>query len=87
MAEDDITFRRAGVRVSWNPAKGSLLDLAEAAGIEATWSCRSGVCGTCTARLAEGSVAYPEEPTASCGPNEALICSAVPASGKLVLEL
>jgi ferredoxin-NADP reductase/predicted pyridoxine 5'-phosphate oxidase superfamily flavin-nucleotide-binding protein len=87
MAQADITFRRAGIRVSWNPAKGSLLDLAEAAGIEAPWSCRAGICGTCTTHLAEGSVAYPEEPTASCGPSEALICSAVPASGKLVLEL
>jgi hypothetical protein len=87
MAEADITFRRAGVRVFWNPAKGSLLDLAEAAGIEAPWSCRAGICGTCTTHLAEGSVAYPEEPTASCGPSEALICSAVPASGRLVLDL
>ncbi|MFC6488191.1 pyridoxamine 5'-phosphate oxidase family protein [Nitratireductor sp. GCM10026969] len=86
-AEADVTFRRAGIRVSWKPAEGSLLDLAEAAGVDAPWNCRAGVCGTCTARLVEGSVAYPEEPTASGGPDEVLICSAVPASRELVLDL
>jgi ferredoxin-NADP reductase/predicted pyridoxine 5'-phosphate oxidase superfamily flavin-nucleotide-binding protein len=82
-----VTFRRASKSVSWNPAKGSLLDLAEAAGIEAPWSCRAGVCGTCTARLLQGTATYPEEPTASCRVNEVLVCSAVPASRELVLDL
>lgn len=86
-AEAAVTFRRTGKSAPWNPTKGSLLDLAEAMGIETPWSCRAGVCGTCTTHLLEGAVAYPEEPTASCGRDEVLICSAVPATSKLVLNL
>ncbi|MPZ59181.1 MAG: 2Fe-2S iron-sulfur cluster binding domain-containing protein [Rhizobiales bacterium] len=87
VAEADVTFRQAGVSVTWAASKGTLLDLAEAAGIEAPWSCRSGVCGTCATRLLEGAAAYPEEPTATCALDEALICSAVPASKSIVIDL
>lgn len=86
-ARADVTFRRSGICVPWNPEKGSLLDLAEAAGIEAPWSCRAGVCGTCLAHLLKGSVAYREKPTASHRQDEALMCSAVPATRALVLDL
>jgi len=87
MAEADVVFRRAGLRLRWRSSTGSLLDLAEAAGIDAPWSCRSGACGSCAARLFEGAVAYPSEPAARCGENEVLVCSAVPASREVVLDL
>lgn len=83
----EVTFRRSGLRVPWSPAKGTLLDLAEAAGIEAPWSCRAGVCGTCSVPVAEGAVAYPEAPAAGCRPDRALVCSAVPATPEIVLDL
>jgi ferredoxin-NADP reductase len=86
-AEAGVTFRRSGKRMAWEPAKGTLLDLAEAAGLELPWSCRAGVCGTCTAGVVEGAVTYVDEPTARCGPDEALICSAVPGSPELALDL
>lgn len=87
VAEAEVVFRRAGLRQRWHLPAGSLLDLVEAAGIDAPSSCRSGVCGSCAARLLEGAVAYRSEPAARCGENEVLVCSAVPASREVVLDL
>lgn len=87
VAEAKVEFRASGRSAAWDPSKGSLLDLAEAAGIEAPWSCRSGLCGTCAARVAEGAVTYAEPPAGAPRPGEALVCCAVPASGRVVLDL
>lgn len=38
------------------PEGKSIVDAANAAGIDAPWSCHSGVCATCKARLLEGKV-------------------------------
>jgi len=83
----EVEFRASGHSTRWDPSKGSLLDLAEAAGIEAPWSCRSGLCGTCAARVAEGAVTYAEPPAGAPRPGEALVCCAIPASGRVVLDL
>lgn len=40
----------------------SLLEIAEAAGIEIESSCQSGTCGTCTAKLIEGEFRYEADP-------------------------
>jgi ferredoxin-NADP reductase len=87
VATAEVEFRASGRRAAWDPSRGSLLDLAEAAGIEAPWSCRTGLCGTCAARVAEGAVTYAEPPAGAPRPGEALVCCAVPASGRVVLEL
>ncbi|MGK9169190.1 iron-sulfur cluster-binding domain-containing protein [Inquilinus limosus] len=87
VAESEVEFRASGRTTGWDPSKGSLLDLAEAAGIAAPWSCRSSLCGTCAARVSEGTVTYPEPPAGAPQPGEALVCCAVPASGRVVLEL
>ncbi|MFE0757121.1 pyridoxamine 5'-phosphate oxidase family protein [Inquilinus sp. NPDC058860] len=87
VTEAEVEFRASGRRAAWDPSKGSLLDLAEAAGIEAPWSCRTGLCGTCAARVAEGTVTYAEPPAGAPEPGQALVCCAVPASGRVVLEL
>ncbi|WP_343714690.1 pyridoxamine 5'-phosphate oxidase family protein [Inquilinus sp.] len=87
VAEAQVEFRASGRSAAWDPSRGSLLDLAEAAGIQAPWSCRSGLCGTCAARVAEGAVTYAEPPAGAPGPGEALVCCAIPASDRVVLEL
>ncbi|MGF6229597.1 ferredoxin-NADP reductase/predicted pyridoxine 5'-phosphate oxidase superfamily flavin-nucleotide-binding protein [Inquilinus ginsengisoli] len=87
VATAEIEFRASGRRAAWDPSKGTLLDLAEAAGIGAPWSCRTGLCGTCTARVLDGAVTYAEPPAGAPRPGEALVCCAVPASGRVVLEL
>ena len=58
----------------------ALLDLAEAAGLDPAFSCRSGICGTCATRLKSGAVDYIEEPSAPHGDDEVLICCSTPRS-------
>lgn len=88
-----VEFRRSGVTADWSPADGSLLDLAEARGVDALSSCRAGACGTCTVRVLEGGVCYPQPPGADVGPGEALACVARPAAAggdapvRVVLDL
>ena len=40
-----------------SPQDGSVLDAAERAGLELPFSCRSGICATCRARITEGAAA------------------------------
>ncbi|WP_079140535.1 2Fe-2S iron-sulfur cluster-binding protein [Streptomyces sp. LUP47B] len=44
--------------VPWDPAYGTLLELAEACDVPAQWSCRTGVCHACETALLKGQVAY-----------------------------
>jgi ferredoxin-NADP reductase/predicted pyridoxine 5'-phosphate oxidase superfamily flavin-nucleotide-binding protein len=82
-----VEFQRSQKTLAWDASKGTLLDLAEAAGIDAAWSCRSGTCGTCAARLVSGSITYGAPPTAHHDAGQALVCSALPASERLALDL
>lgn len=75
-----VVFSASGKQVRWNPGDGSILEIAEQAGLAPAYGCRSGSCGTCKARISEGKVAYLTTPTAQVGADEALICCAVPAS-------
>jgi len=77
-----VTVRFAGsdVEVEWTPDKGTLLELAEEAGINPEFSCRSGICGTCATRLSCGAVNYMEEPSAPHADDEVLICCSTPRS-------
>ena len=80
-----VRFMKSGVAATWTPGAGSLLELAERAGLQPEFGCRSGSCGSCSVRVAHGAVAYPDG-VAPAG-DGALICSAVPASAVLSLEL
>jgi ferredoxin-NADP reductase/predicted pyridoxine 5'-phosphate oxidase superfamily flavin-nucleotide-binding protein len=86
----EVEFRRSGKIVTWEG--GSLLELAEKAGISAPSSCRSGACGSCSARLFSGEVDYLRKPSFPVAEGEALLCSARPrpveSSGEpLIVEL
>ena len=54
----NIVIVRDGLRREFPFTRGqpSILDAASAAGLEVPYSCTSGVCGTCRARLVEGEV-------------------------------
>ncbi|MEM7223414.1 MAG: pyridoxamine 5'-phosphate oxidase family protein [Pseudomonadota bacterium] len=75
-----VTFAGSQVETTWTPDRGTLLDMAEAAGLTPAFSCRSGICGTCATRLRCGAVDYIEEPSAPRGDDEVLICCATPRS-------
>lgn len=74
-----VAFMDSMKEARWTPESGSLLELAEARGLEPDFSCREGTCGTCRTKLLKGSVTYLKEPTARIADDEVLICCAVPA--------
>lgn len=78
-ASERVRFAPSDVDAVWNPGDGSLLELAEAAGLTPDYGCRVGACGACKSRLVSGEVAYIRQTSAAHGENEVLICSAVPA--------
>jgi ferredoxin len=88
-----VAFTKSGKEARWTPESGSLLELAEARGLNPEFSCRTGSCGTCRTRIVEGKVAYATPPAFEAAENEALICCAVPAAAddgggnRLILDL
>jgi len=72
-----VHFARSDVEAVWTPDRGTLLELAEAAGLRPDFSCRSGVCQTCAVRVLAGKPEY-DEPPAAVPEGQALICSAYP---------
>ncbi|WP_414444593.1 pyridoxamine 5'-phosphate oxidase family protein [Burkholderia sp. 22PA0106] len=76
-----VTFAKSGKTARWRPSHGSLLDLAEAAGVPTLSSCRVGLCGTCSVGIVGGSVDYAEPPGHEIAPGTALICCATPHPG------
>lgn len=81
-----VTFNVSGKSIPWDPAAGSLLEFAEANGIEAASSCRAGSCGCCQTALSQGAVAYHHEPDAEPDPGHCLLCISTPR-GAVTLEV
>jgi hypothetical protein len=75
-----VLFTTSLKEARWTPGSGSLLELAEARGLDPAFSCRAGSCGTCRTKLLAGTVTYPTAPTASIGEDEVLLCCSVPAA-------
>jgi ferredoxin-NADP reductase/predicted pyridoxine 5'-phosphate oxidase superfamily flavin-nucleotide-binding protein len=73
-----VRFLRSGTETIWEPSKGTLLDLAESEGLTPPYSCRSGICQTCSTRIVSGDVVYVEPPMAPPEEGEALICCSYP---------
>jgi ferredoxin-NADP reductase/MOSC domain-containing protein YiiM len=82
----EVAFTTSGLTVRWDPAFGSLLELAEACDVPAAWSCRTGVCHTCECGLVDGEVAYLPDPLDPPEDGRALICCSRPTSD-VALEL
>ena len=57
-ADARVTIIRDGIRreIDFHAEQGNILDAAAAAGLEVPFSCKSGVCCTCRAKLLEGEV-------------------------------
>jgi len=80
-----VRFAKSGVDTMWSREKGTLLELAEEAGLAPAFGCRSGICSTCKIKISSGAVDYLEEPLASWEKSEVLLCCSVPrqAPGRL----
>jgi ferredoxin-NADP reductase len=80
-----VTFRKTGTARPWDASCGTLLDLAEQAGVTIASGCRTGNCGTCLVAMPEGSVSYVQPPGSPPEPRSCLACIAQPR-GDLVLD-
>ncbi|HSC81703.1 MAG TPA: pyridoxamine 5'-phosphate oxidase family protein [Chitinolyticbacter sp.] len=80
-----VTLVKSGRTIAWQPGS-TLLELVELHGLNPPYSCRAGLCGSCSTTIREGSVCYPQTPAHAIPPGQALICCAMPA-GALALEL
>jgi ferredoxin-NADP reductase len=81
-----VTFARSGISTRFGATRRSLLELADACDVPTRWSCRSGVCHTCTTPLLSGAVSYAPDPLESPADGEVLICCARP-SADIVLDM
>ncbi len=85
-AELTVSFAKAGVTARWDPSLENILDLAEAQGLRPPFSCRTGICHTCSSKLSEGEVEYVTEPLDMPDPGCVLICVSKPKTN-LVIEV
>lgn len=76
-----VSFASSNIDLDWSPDKGTLLNLAEAAGLNPNYSCRSGICGTCVTQLKCRDVDYIKELSAPLADGEVLICCSTPRPG------
>ncbi|EDM67667.1 flavohemoprotein-like protein [Moritella sp. PE36] len=76
----EVVFANSGSNVRWVNDSNSLLDLAEQSGLTPEYSCRDGICGSCTCDLIEGFVEYNEEPLNPVPEGQILLCCSSPKS-------
>jgi ferredoxin-NADP reductase/MOSC domain-containing protein YiiM len=81
-----VTFARSGISAPFAAGRRSVLDLADACDVPTRWSCRSGVCHTCTTPLLSGDVTYSPPPLELPADGEVLICCAQPGTD-IVLDM
>lgn len=82
----EVVFARSNKTVSWSSSMGSLLELAEANGIQIDSGCRAGSCGTCVTAIRDGKVDYlGGSPDFDIEKGSCLACVAVP-KGALSLD-
>ncbi|MBO0728718.1 MAG: MOSC domain-containing protein [Acidimicrobiaceae bacterium] len=79
-----VTFSRSGISTPFDRKHKSVLELADACDISTRWSCRTGVCHTCTTALLSGTVSYQPAPLELPTEGEVLICCARPDTDIIV---
>jgi len=80
-----VDLARSGRSLAWHGNSGSLLELAEAAGLRWDAGCRAGNCGSCRLRVLAGRVRHRRAPGAELAAGECLACIAVP-DGDAVID-
>ncbi|MBR0684331.1 MOSC domain-containing protein [Bradyrhizobium manausense] len=75
-----VKFEGDEAEATWSTGKGTLLELAEDAGLALPANCRTGVCGACRQTIRQGTVFHLTEPPFPLAPHDVLTCCAVPTS-------
>jgi ferredoxin-NADP reductase len=75
-----VTFSRSGRSVKWSDCYDSLLNMAEAEGVDVESGCRVGSCGSCQSRIEKGEVEYLQEPITDVKEGQCLLCISRPKS-------
>lgn len=83
----EITFAKSGQTFTWQPDDGTILEFAEANGLNPPYSCRAGICLTCMCRIESGEVAYEIPPTGTPDEGSVLICISKPKTSSVVLDV
>jgi ferredoxin-NADP reductase/MOSC domain-containing protein YiiM len=81
-----VTFARSGISTPFPASTHSVLDLADACDVPTRWSCRTGVCHTCTTPLLSGDITYDPAPLEPPADGEVLICCTQPRTD-IVLDM
>jgi len=84
-----ITLDGRRSRITFDPAKGSILDCVQAAGMPAPYACKGGVCTTCRAKILEGQVTMSKNyglTEQEVADGYVLTCQSVPATEQIVLS-
>ncbi len=81
-----VRFKNGGDECQWTGEFGSLLELAEAHGIDVEFGCRAGNCGQCAVQVVEGEVETARQPGVHLPAGQCLLCISTPTS-PVVLEV
>jgi ferredoxin len=73
-----VTFAHSGIAAPFASGRRSVLDLADACDVPTRWSCRTGVCHTCSTPLLSGGISCSPDPVEPPPDGEVLICCAQP---------
>ncbi len=79
-----VRFAHSGITASWTQGSGSLLDLAEAAGLGLPAHCRSGTCGSCRQTVMSGETRRSLVPPLPVPDGAELMCCAVPVGDVVI---
>ncbi|KAI1174227.1 pyruvate kinase-like protein [Nemania sp. FL0916] len=83
MEKAQVRFSKSKVSGTWTKDQPqSLLELAESLGLTPDYGCRAGTCGSCAVKLTNGKVSGGIQADGTV-----LVCSAVPASEKVEVEI
>lgn len=73
-----VMFAKSGKHLAWHADADSLLDFAEAKGIQVDSGCRAGGCGSCQTTITSGEVTYRQTPDFDPEPGTCLLCVCTP---------